>query len=276
MTKCLVCHHDLVGRGKGYCRHCLCQKKKHKKRSIISRHERHGKCQRIRFSSTARTTTTTNASRTAAPQAPPTCCENCSFLFNNIKTQLDSAKRSAEEVARCRRNGANKVSLWNLGQLKHILQPHMLMLKGGAYKQQLCSKCLQNKFGVGRKWGNRFFHKCVAKIQSTEMTKADIVADTSFDRGRVIIPFTASTTSKVTYLKSLDNDDVVHVEKVVSFNNGAGQARGNAAIFANVHRLFNQWVRAKNIEKNSFFLCFFASQQKSKKIQKLLFFLPVF
>ena len=92
----------------------------------------------------------------------------------------------------------------------------------------------------------------------------------------MIIPFTASTTSKVTYLKSLDNDDVVHVEKVVSFNNGAGQARGNAAIFANVHRLFNQWVRLKNIEKNSFFLRFFASQQKSKKIQKLLFFLPVF
>ena len=72
MTKCLVCHHDLVGRGKGYCRHCNNKKKASKRKaSAFSRHAGHSKCQRIRISSIAHTTTSTGASRTAAP-FPPT------------------------------------------------------------------------------------------------------------------------------------------------------------------------------------------------------------
>ena len=278
MPKCGKCGGNLGGRGYKSCRTCSSNGKR---KSAHSRHANHKKNKRERtdtYDPTHSFSTGLPIQHADAP--PPTCCANCSFLFNNTKAQLDSAQRSEVEVQRCRNNGAVKVNKWNLGQVKQILQPHMLKLSGGAYKQQLCTKCLVIKFGVGKKWPRRYFNKCKDKQQATQTTKEAIEADSNFDVDRVILPFNVSSSSKKKYLKSLDDDDVVHVEKVVSFNSGAGKARGKAAIFANVHRLFNQWVHV-NSTLNGRTKCghgamnYLDSRQKSKNTKITFFFTRV-
>ena len=267
MPKCGKCGGNLGGRGYKSCRSC--NSKHGKRKSTISRHTNHTKGKRARKNTVnpwqLHNATGGHADAPPPPPPLPTCCANCTFLFNDIKTKLDSAKRSAAEGARCRKKGAAKVNQWNFGRLKDILQHHMLILDGGAYKQQLCSKCLQIKFGVGRSWGRRFFQRCVAKTQSTEMTKAQIVADTSFDLDRVIIPFTVSTTSKRTSLESLNDEDIVtlFVRRV--------EALQQRRRWFYRHRPLSRAGGLKNIEKNFFFLRFFASQQKSKKYKNYFF-----
>ena len=171
MPNCGACGSKLGGRKQNVCTACS-KKKKGKKGTrgtAHSRHANHRECKRVR-TNTVNHWQLHNATPPTAPPPLPTCCVNCSFLFNNIKVQLDSAQRSEVEVQRCRNNGAVKVNKWNLGQVKQILQPHMLKLSGGAYKQQLCTKCLVIKFGVGKKWPRRYFNKCKDKQQATQTT----------------------------------------------------------------------------------------------------------
>ena len=116
MSNCGIYGGKLGGRGNKTCSSCT---SKHGiRRSSHSRHLNHKKNKRER-KNTANAWLLHNApTPPTAPPAPPTCCGKCSFVFTDIRYQLESAKRSNMEVDTCKSKGSTKVSKYNHARLK--------------------------------------------------------------------------------------------------------------------------------------------------------------
>jgi len=150
------------------------------------------------------------------------------------------------EVDTCQSKGATKVSEYNYARLKHVLQDNMITASAEGYKQNLCTRCLQIKFGVGRKWPRKYFRDLINKRKAIRKRKEELNAELNFDVERIVLPFEAETRSKNKYFSDLGDGDLVHVLPRASFSNAAGKQIGNAAIYSHTNFLFNKWVLANS------------------------------